>query len=39
VERNCKCASALAHAILTDRKKIPAAAKKKLGLLVDKYLK
>ena len=39
VERNCKCASALAHAILSDRKKIPAAAKKKLALLVGKYLK
>ncbi len=38
-ERNCKCASALAHAILSDRKKIPAAAKKKLALLVGKYLK
>jgi 5'-methylthioadenosine phosphorylase len=39
VERNCRCASALAHAIITDRKKIPAAAKKKLALLVGKYLK
>lgn len=39
VERNCKCASALAHVILTDRKKIPPAAKKKLALLVGKYLK
>ena len=38
-ERNCKCATALAHAILTDRKKIPAATKKKLALLVGKYLK
>jgi 5'-methylthioadenosine phosphorylase len=38
-ERSCKCGSALAHAILTDRKKIPAAAKKKLALLVGKYLK
>ena len=38
-ERNCKCASALAHAILTDRKKISAATKKKLALLVGKYLK
>jgi 5'-methylthioadenosine phosphorylase len=38
-ERNCKCASALAHAIITDRKKIPAATKKKLALLVGKYLK
>jgi len=37
--RNCPCGSALAHAILTDRKKIPAAAKKKLALLVGKYLK
>jgi len=37
--RECKCASALAHAILTDRKKIPAAARKKLALLVGKYLK
>jgi len=39
VERTCKCGSALAHAILSDRKKIPAAAKKKLALLVGKYLK
>jgi 5'-methylthioadenosine phosphorylase len=37
--RQCKCGSALAHAILTDRKKIPTAAKKKLALLVGKYLK
>ncbi|MGA3325252.1 MAG: S-methyl-5'-thioadenosine phosphorylase [Terriglobia bacterium] len=37
--RNCPCVSALAHAILTDRNKIPAAAKKKLALLVGKYLK
>ena len=38
-ERKCKCASALAHAILTDRRKIPVAARKKLALLVGKYLK
>jgi len=38
-ERTCKCGSALAHAIQTDRKKIPARAKKKLALLVGKYLK
>jgi 5'-methylthioadenosine phosphorylase len=38
-ERNCNCGSALAHAIITDRKKIPAATKKKLALLVGKYLK
>jgi len=39
VERKCKCASALAHAIITDRKKIPAATKKKLALLVGQYLR
>jgi 5'-methylthioadenosine phosphorylase len=38
-ERNCRCASALAHAILTDRSKISAAARKRLKLLVGKYLK
>lgn len=38
-ERNCKCGSALAHAILTDRRKIPPAVKKRLGLLIGKYLK
>lgn len=38
-ERACKCGAALAHAILTDRKKISASAKKKLALLVGKYLK
>ena len=37
-ERTCKCGSALAHAILTDRHKIPAAARKRLGLLIGKYL-
>jgi 5'-methylthioadenosine phosphorylase len=36
--RSCKCGSALAHAILTDRKKIPAATKKKLSLILGKYL-
>ena len=38
-DRTCKCTSALAHAIQTDRKKIPARTKKKLALLVGKYLK
>jgi 5'-methylthioadenosine phosphorylase len=38
-ERSCKCGSALAHAILTDRKKIPARTRRKLELLVGKYLK
>ena len=37
--RSCKCGSALSHAILTDRKKIPAATKKKLNLIIGKYLK
>jgi 5'-methylthioadenosine phosphorylase len=37
-ERNCPCASALAHAVLTDRKRISQRAKKKLALLVGKYL-
>src|SRR5947209_2323527 len=37
--RHCKCGSALAHAIQTDRTAIPAAARKRLGLLLDKYLK
>ena len=36
--RGCKCGSALAHAILTDRDKIPAATRKKLSLILDKYL-
>jgi 5'-methylthioadenosine phosphorylase len=37
-ERNCKCGSALAHAILSERTKISQKAKKKLYLLVGKYL-
>jgi 5'-methylthioadenosine phosphorylase len=37
-ERTCHCASALAHAILTDRRKIPAAARRKLDIIVGKYL-
>jgi len=36
--RSCKCGSALAHAILTERSKIPAATLKKLRLIVGKYL-
>ena len=36
--RTCKCGSALQHAIQTDRSIIPAATRKKLGLLLDKYL-
>lgn len=37
-ERACKCGSALAHAILTDRKAISAATKKRLAPIVGKYL-
>jgi len=35
--RTCKCGSALAHAILTDKAAVPAATRQKLGMLVDKY--
>src|SRR5689334_16890041 len=37
-ERTCKCGSALSHALITDRKAIPAATRQKLELLVGKYL-
>ena len=37
-ERGCKCGSALKNAIVTDRKMIPAATRKKLALIVGKYL-
>ena len=37
-DRDCKCGSALAHAILTDRKAIPAAAKKRLAPIAGKYI-
>jgi len=37
-QRECKCGSALAHALLTDRKTIPEATRKRLELLVGKYL-
>jgi 5'-methylthioadenosine phosphorylase len=36
--RTCKCGSALAHAILTQPDKIPAATRQKLGLILGKYL-
>jgi 5'-methylthioadenosine phosphorylase len=36
--RGCKCGSALANAILTDRDKIPPATRQKLGLILNKYL-
>jgi 5'-methylthioadenosine phosphorylase len=37
-ERTCKCGSALAHAILTDRGKVPGETKKRLQLILGKYL-
>jgi len=37
--RGCKCGSALEYAILTDRSKIPMETRRKLSLLLDKYLK
>ncbi len=39
VTRNCDCGSALSSALITDRSRIPAGTKKKLNLLVSKYLK
>jgi 5'-methylthioadenosine phosphorylase len=36
-ERSCKCGSALAHAIITDRKLVPEATRRKLELIVGKY--
>jgi 5'-methylthioadenosine phosphorylase len=38
-QRSCKCGSALQYAIMTERSKIPAETRRKLSLLVDKYLK
>ena len=36
--RSCKCGSALAHAILTERDKIPGGTQQKLRLILEKYL-
>jgi 5'-methylthioadenosine phosphorylase len=36
-ERSCKCGSALAHAIITDRKLVPEATRRKLDLIIGKY--
>src|SRR5262245_13475590 len=38
IERTCKCGRALQHAILTDLKKAPEATRKKLKLLLDRYI-
>jgi 5'-methylthioadenosine phosphorylase len=35
--RDCQCGSALSHAIITDRKLVPEATRRKLGILIDKY--
>jgi len=37
-ERKCKCGSALEHALITDRTKIPENTRRKLDLIVGKYL-
>jgi 5'-methylthioadenosine phosphorylase len=36
--RGCKCGSALSHAIITDRKAVPEATRRKLGILIEKYI-
>ena len=38
VERTCHCGHALAHALVTDRKLIPAATRRRLDAIVGKYL-
>jgi 5'-methylthioadenosine phosphorylase len=37
-KQSCKCSSSLAHAIITERDKIPTATRQKLSLILDKYL-
>jgi len=37
-ERECKCGKALAHAIVTDPKLIPAVARRRLAAIVGKYI-
>ena len=37
-ERTCKCGSALAHALVTDLKLVPAATKKRLGVIIKTYI-
>ena len=38
IDRSCKCGRALEHAILTDLRYVPEATKKRLELLLNKYL-
>jgi 5'-methylthioadenosine phosphorylase len=37
-ERNCKCGTALRHALITDLKLVPTATKKRLAPIIGKYL-
>jgi len=37
-QRTCACKDALRYAIMTDPDRIPAEARARLGLLIDKYL-
>src|SRR3989338_1557166 len=37
--RACKCGAALAHAIITEAKKIPPSTRKRLRLIIGKYLR
>lgn len=37
-QRECKCGSALAHALITDKKTVPDATREKLELIIGKYL-
>jgi len=38
IAHGCKCASALAHALITDPKLVPAATKKRLSAIIGKYI-
>src|SRR2546422_6187766 len=38
LEHECKCDSALAHALITDPKLVPAATKKRLAAIIGKYI-
>ena len=37
-ERACKCGRALAHAMVTDPKRVPAAARRRLAAIIGKYI-
>jgi 5'-methylthioadenosine phosphorylase len=38
VAHECKCHSALAHALITDLKLVPTATKKRLSAIIGKYI-